>query len=408
MPRLVSSLSLVVASLFSGAAAAAPGAGDDTGDAAKEAPRKTAPDGAQPPAVFGAYYYPWYSGRPAGRGPADRGWLSQALRARLVPRQMPALGVYDSRDPAVIAAHIRDSERAGIGIWAVSWWGPGTETDVAFRDHILKHPNASKLKYAALYESTGRLRSGRAPNHENLVPDFEYLARTYFDDPRYLRIDGKPVVFIYLTRVYFRGQGGEALKELRARVPGVYLVGDDVFGGGYEARHAAQWDAITAYDVYGQSLQGAGATQAAIDRLRKNFEDAGTRAREAGRAFIPAISPGFNDRAVRDGHAGRARYFSDRPDSAEGDIFRAMLRQVAFPLADARAGRIVMITSFNEWYEDTQIEATAGGGAPTAKDDSESGLHYTGGDRYVDYGTLYLDILREEIEAARKRGRPGR
>ncbi len=56
-----------------------------------------------------------------------------------------------------------------------------------------------------------------------------------------------------------------------------------------------------------------------------------------------------------------------------------------------------MVTSFNEWYEDSQIEATAGAAQPSLTDDSKSGEYYTGGQTYVDYGYLYLDILREEI-----------
>ena len=55
-----------------------------------------------------------------------------------------------------------------------------------------------------------------------------------------------------------------------------------------------------------------------------------------------------------------------------------------------------MVTSFNEWYEDSQIEATASDAGTTAIDNSDSKSRFTGGDRYTDYGPLYLDILREE------------
>ena len=56
-----------------------------------------------------------------------------------------------------------------------------------------------------------------------------------------------------------------------------------------------------------------------------------------------------------------------------------------------------MVTSFNEWYEDSQIEATAGTAPPSSTDDSKSGTYYTGGQIYTDYEYLYLDILRKEI-----------
>ncbi len=338
--------------------------------------------------TVGAYYYPWY------RSGTD--WMSRALRGRLRPQQLPKLGVYGSQDVDVIADHIKQSQQANISFWAVSWWGPNRRDDVNFRTHILKHPDAGKLKYAVLYESTGRFGSSSKPDYSKLITDFDYLARHYWNDPHYLKIDGKPVVFIYLTRVYFHNRGLEPLAKLRAKHPNVYLIGDDVFGSGYRKQDAELWDAVTAYDVYGQSLQRHGPTRKALAVLKKTFKEAQTVANEVGTAFIPAISPGFNDRAVRDGHVGCARVIEGEPQSREGDLFRAMIRDVAIPLVDDRADRIVMVTSFNEWYEDTQIEATKGDAGETNKDDSSSGRHYTESATYADYGDLYLNILGQE------------
>ena len=344
----------------------------------------------------GAYYYPWYGASEDGK----LGWMSQAMRGRLEPQQLPKLGVYGSTDSKVIGDHIAQSVRAGLDFWSVSWWGPGKREDLTLRDHILTHPDARKLKYAILYESTGRLGSMQAPRYDNLLDDFSYMKETYFEHPAYLKIDDKPVVFIYLTRVYFRDRGLKHLAELREKFPDLYLIGDDVFGPRYHERHARLWDAVTAYDVYGQSMQRSGATQKSVDLLRSHYENASKLADSVGTAFIPGIAPGYNDKAVRKGHVGRARYFTDKAGSKEGDIFRSMIQEVAIPLADTRADRTIMITSFNEWYEDTQIEATKGNQPTTTKDDSDSGTFYTEGDRYVDYGTLYLDILREEKDAA--------
>jgi hypothetical protein len=60
---------------------------------------------------------------------------------------------------------------------------------------------------------------------------------------------------------------------------------------------------------------------------------------------------------------------------------------------DDDAGDLVMVTSWNEWHEDTQIEPVAEA-APTSRDDSVDGDEYTRGLSYEGYGTLYLDILR--------------
>jgi len=340
--------------------------------------------------MVGAYYYPWY-----GPGTGGHGFHS-TLRDHLVPKQAPALGHYNSADTDVIAEHIRQSVMANIHFWACSWWGPGSYEDKALRNHILPHASAGKLKYAILYESTGRLGSFSDPDYSRLLPDFTYLSAHYFEQPHYLRIDGRPVVFIYLTRVYFRDRGDQALADLRAAFPSLYIVADDVFGRNYKPSYAAKWDAVTAYDVYGQTMQAFGSTQAALSRLDAILNDARAAANSVNVGLIPFACPGFNDRAVRSGHTGAPRYFQDDPQSVEGDFFRSMLRDVVVPQADPLAKNVLMITSFNEWHEDTQIEPTAGTSGTTALDDSAAGNDYTQGDRYTDYGYLYIDILRQE------------
>ncbi len=349
-------------------------------------------DDARP--VVGVYYYPWYGG--------GREWRD-VMRTHLVPPQQPKLGRYRSDDASVVAEHIAQSVRGGISFWAVSWWGPNQQCDVNFQNAILTHPDAGQLKYAILYEATGRFGAFDKPDYSHWISDLTYLQDKYFHHPCYLRLDGRPVIFVYLTREYFRHKGTEALQEMREKFPQVYLIGDDVFGEGYRSEWARNFDAVTAYDVYGQSTGRFGGTRQAVSFLAANYQHARQAANRVSTAFVPTIAPGYNDTAVRRGHPGRARYFSDVQGSQEGDIFRAMLSQVAIPNLDAKCGRMMMITSFNEWFEDSQIEATAGTAETTEVDDSSDGKYYTGGQRYVDYGPLYLDILRESLDTGARR-----
>jgi hypothetical protein len=351
----------------------------------------------------GVYYYPWYG---SSETHGFRHSWRHVMRQHLKPPQQPKAGLYDSCDAGVIGEHIAQSVRGGISFWAVSWWGPNELKDRVFKDNILTHPDASKLKYAVLYESTGRLSSFDNPRYDNWISDLGYLKKTYFDNPNYLRINGKPVIFVYLSREYFRNRGQDALKQMREQFPEIYIVGDDVYfgdglSGDYKSGWAKNFDAVTAYDVYGQSIGKYGNTQKSIDYLSKNYGQARQAANSVGTAFMPTIAPGYNDTAVRKGHPGRARYFTDIENSNEGDVFREMLRQVALPNVDPSCDNIIMVTSFNEWYEDSQIEATVGTSPATSEDDSNSGDYYTGGQRYVDYGYLYLDILKEETRDRR-------
>ena len=337
--------------------------------------------------IVGAYYYPWYVGE-------ESEW-QKLLRQQLDPPQAPRAGLYRSDDPKVIKEHIAQSLRAGISFWSVSWWGPHSLTDRNFRHAILDHPDAARLRFAIHYETTGRFGDPNDSDHKNWADDIEYLEKNYFSHPNYLRINGRPVVFVYLSRVFFREQGAALVQEARAKASDIFIVGDDVFGEGYQAEWARNFDAVTAYDVYGQSSGVHGSTRQAINQLATNFQQARRAANQVGTAFIPAVSPGFNDTVIRSGHPVMPRRFIDQANGAEGDVFREMIAVAALPNLDPSSGRLMMVTSFNEWYEDSQVEATTGSQPSTAHDLSGSKSKFTAKEEYEDYGDRYLEILAQ-------------
>ena len=257
-----------------------------------------------------------------------------------------------------------------ISFWAVSWWGPDSLTDRNFRKAILGHPDAKQLRFAVLYETTGRFGDFDKPNYGNWESDLDYLNEHYFGHPCYLPISDRPVLFVYLSREYFRGQGQAEMENAHRRNGGLYIIGDDVFGGDYRSEWAHQFDAVTAYDVYGQSVAIKGTTRNAVALLADNYRRAREASNAVGTAFIPAVAPGYNDTVIRDGHPAMPRYFVNDEMSNEGDVFRAMIQGAALPNLDRRCGRLMMVTSFNEWYEDSQIEATSGAAPPTRNDTS--------------------------------------
>jgi hypothetical protein len=72
----------------------------------------------------------------------------------------------------------------------------------------------------------------------------------------------------------------------------------------------------------------------------------------------------------------------------------AILEDAVLPHTDPALGDLIMINSFNEWHEDTQIEASTISPL-TNTDDSSTGMALTGGRYYEGYGGLYLDLLRD-------------
>ncbi len=338
-------------------------------------------------ATVGVYYYPWWD---------THDW-DDSLRARMLPEDhAPLAGYTPSSDADLIAEHINQSHRGNISLWATSWWGPGTIEDVVLQQNILTHPRASELTYAIHYESTGRFNGFETPDFSNLVTDFEYLAENVFSDPNYHRIDGRPVVFMYVSRAYFNNpEARQALDDARQALITThgydpYVVGDEVFDAGFNSGRAAEFDAVTTYDVFAMSGFSSGTvSQGDIQQANSKYAAAAA----AGATIIPAITPGYNDKAVRDGNRATGRYFTGETIEQAGSVFTALIDDAAGPNLDASTGNLLMVNSFNEWHEDTQIEPTVVA-PPSSTDNSQTGTDLTTGVTYEGYGYKYLDLLR--------------
>jgi hypothetical protein len=135
--------------------------------------------------TVGVYYYPWYAGDFHGRN---------YLRQFLSPPQLPALGEYDDRDPAVIERHLNGCRDAGVDFWVASWWGPASREDATLRDTVLTSPHLGDIRIAIFYETAGRMADFTDDAH--IEPDITHFAAHYFAHPNYLKIDGRPVLFV--------------------------------------------------------------------------------------------------------------------------------------------------------------------------------------------------------------------
>jgi glycoprotein endo-alpha-1,2-mannosidase len=347
-------------------------------------------------ATVGAYYYPWY-------GPGAGGHhYEHVMRMHTTPgAQPPALGTYNSRDPNVIAAHIDQSHAGNISMWSMSWWGPNSYEDVTIRTNILTHPRAGELSYTIHYETSGRLGSSSAPNYARFETDMRYLAQNVFSDPNYMRINSRPVVVLYLSRDYFCAQAGwDALANVRTIMQNEYgydpyIVGDHFFGN--IAAGAQHLDAVTAFDVYGQAFGSRPTNVASLNRLEDIYDFVDRYVDTVGVDFIPGLAPGYNDTAVRSGNAPSPRYLIDAAygPTTQGSTMSEMLDRVVLPHTDSDINDLILVNSFNEWHEDTQIEPTIIAPATTT-DDTPTGTGYTAGYSYEGYGNLYLDILRDK------------
>jgi len=343
--------------------------------------------------LVGVYYYPWHGDNNFHGG--------KYLREFLVPAQLPVLGEYNDREASVIEQHFEWSEYAGINLWVCSWWGPNRTEDITLRNHVMPNPNINDLKFALYYETTNRLQGWSST--ENVASDIQHMATHYWDHPNHLTIDGRPVLFIYLTRV-MENEGilEETIQIMREEAEklghDIYIVGDHVFGSPPSTPgQMALLDAVTNYDVYASSggRDVLYATQEGVDNYYANMADWKALAAQVDVSFIPAVSPGYNDAGVRPEakHQPLSRKLSE--DDEFGSLFKANL-EGALKLTDPDVRNLFMINSWNEWHEDTNIEPVVVA-PPTSEDVSGTGA-YTWGLEYEGYGMRYLDLLREALE----------
>jgi hypothetical protein len=360
--------------------------------------------------LVGAYYYTWF----------PRNFVQGTLRSRLVPPQEPALGQYDSGDPRAVERQIAWAAEGGIDFLAVGWWPRRGGQNEAFTEGFLKARNLSSVKFCLFYETWelgfDRL-SGMTYFDEKktrrFVEDMELFGRRFFGHPSYLKVGGRPVVILYLARTFAGNYAlalGAARERLRQQGWDVYFIGDEVFwnatpdtastAGGAALTAEPQlgrirlFDAITSYNMYESAMEGHrgyGSQSAFIADVARRYRTFARAAPEV--AFVPGIIPGYNDRGVRlkAGHFAIPRRWA--PEAGETSFLEEMWRRVAVPLADPRLN-MVLITSWNEWNEDTAIEPLAAA-PPTSRDESPSGDLYTEGYPYAGHGTDYLAALRE-------------
>lgn len=290
--------------------------------------------------LVGAYWYPWY-------GADGRHW-------REGYRGTPYLGEYESADPGVLRQQIAWASDYGVDFFAASWWGRDSFEDRVTKGPFLQALADSSFRFSILYEAPALL--GMLGNRiqldddaiQQLSSDFAYLAVTYFDHPNYLRVGGRPVIFIYLTRT-FSGDVTRAIEQVREALRAEtsadpFIVGDEVYWQAPLPSRMTPYDGVTAYNMH-TSVSGIGDDFAA--RVRARYALWAKAAEQHGVAFVPDVIPGFDDTAVRPAAAHPVI-----PRSTE--LFSAQLSDaLAFASGPTR---LVMITSWNEWHEDTSIE----------------------------------------------------
>jgi hypothetical protein len=310
------------------------------------------------------FYYPWY-GTADGPGGAGRtvhwGRIDAAGKDIEASTDYPQLGAYDSHDPKVIDQHCRWAKDAGIDALIVSWWGHDHYTDRAM-GAILDGCERHGLSACIYYETVPKPQTSRSA-----ADDIIKVLNKYGAHPAHLRVDGKPVVFIYGRALQELGltEWLEALKLVRAGYKGgVTAVGDQFSYGA-----ARVFDGLHTYNTAG-NLRGR-EPEDARSWASQTYQSWVELADRAGRINAITVIPGYDDTKIRKPGLAVKRY--------DGGLYRVQWEEAI--KADPHW---ILITSFNEWHEGSEIEPS------------------------LQYGRQYLDLTAEYTKSFRAKQDPRR
>ena len=205
---------------------------------------------------LGVYYFPgWRDDAPAAS--SSQPWDSIK---RFKDRE-PLLGWYDEGSDEVMRQHIDWMVGNGLTYVVFDWYW-GIENRV-FLDHALsaymRAPNRSKLPFSIMWANHDKAPN-KLSNWERMV---DFWVRFYTPRPEMLRVDGKPVIFIFLARELDAKarKFGSSAKELlaiaqdkahEAGLPGFYFVAGASSEETAVIKDAAQvgYSAVTMYNLH--------------------------------------------------------------------------------------------------------------------------------------------------------------
>jgi hypothetical protein len=277
-----------------------------------------------------AIYYPWY-GAPDDQG-IGRHWgkeFSESLNT-------PLLGAYDSHNESLITKHIKLAVEHGVTGFASSWWGVETYEDHAFQIIL---DNSYGLKTCVYYETN---RDTTLSTIE-IANELNYVIRKYGPHHNYLRYSDKPVIFVFNADGYGRDTG--FWENVTSLIDDCILVGDfrdpalvSVFDGVhiYNEFDLMAHKRITSW-ISLQNMMLPHTIREFNQQSRNRFiicED---------KLTIGTVSPGYDDT--------RHRVNGTTVPRDGNETYQGYWKSIHSSEIDW-----VIITSWNEWHEATEIE----------------------------------------------------
>jgi len=307
------------------------------------------------------------------------------------PERRPAIGWYDEGSPEVADWHIKYALEHGIQGFIYCWYRADFSPEIrqslghALHDGMLKAKYLDQFRFAIMWENgCAKGVKDRDDLLRNVLP---YWLDHYFTHPSYVKIDNKPVLFVWRPERVGPELGGaegtrQAFEAMRAAcrargLEGLWIVGCvETANEGLLRRLAEEgWDATSAYATWSQPQESPTIDLEGIPTFSNRARLLGQKDVWLGKkavAALPDIVSVMQGWDPRPWHGAKTRAYWADPSP---EHFREACLE-AKRILDATPGngldkRLVVFDNWDEFGEGHYLEPTAG------------------------FGFQYVDVIRE-------------
>ena len=283
------------------------------------------------------FYYVWY-GVPWGPAKKWMGWNAVGYnpdiiiegKRHIATADYPLDGVYDSLSIETLNRHIMQMNFAGIDGVILSWWGFNHYSNRVLEALLEVCPKDFTTIY---YETamTLKLRErDRKTAINKIIDDLGKILRKYATKDGWIKLDGKPLLVIYIADQYTVNEWSIIRTTLEDKGYSFFLLGDT-----FNLEYLKVFDGLHTYNPIK-------ITRKAQD-YKEIYSSIGEKIRKRNKLFAATVCPGYDDRKIR-----RPGIYIPRQD---GKYYHEAWIAALKSNAD-----MMLITSWNEWLEGTEIE----------------------------------------------------
>jgi hypothetical protein len=316
--------------------------------------------------LLGAYYFPGWSNNQRGSN-----FTQPWNLIRPYPEREPLLGWYNDSDPTILRQQANQMRRGGLHyvVFDSYWDGQGAFLEQSLRAYRSIWQTGDP-QYALLWANHYPWKDGRA----NATRMIDRWIAQYLNHAGYLRIDGRPVLYVFSVEDYEKNAkemglaNAAALTKLlndrmkSAGLPELYLIGGTPALAHWSRGVAvtAGFQALSAYNYhigYSGEAQTASALASNFSQLAANYaQNWNWLARNTSLTYVVPMSTGWDKTPWLDRAKGETTY----KGIASPAEFEQHLRagKAIMDANTTRTRRMGIVCCWNEFGEGSYLEPT--------------------------------------------------